>query len=223
MCGYGPGISHAVAQHFGEQGFGVALAARRADNVERAAKRFVDAGIRARGFACDLARPAAVTQLMADVRATLGPIDVVHWNAYSASAGDLTTCDVRELQATLDVGVVGLTAAVQAALPDLRAQPDAAVLVTGGGLARDDAGMNALASQIGAMGLAVAKAAQHKLVSVLHPLLSQTGVFVGEVMVMGAVKGTAADRGQASLEPAVIAQRFWELYQARDAACVTVP
>lgn len=225
VCGYGPGISHAVARHFGEQGFHVALAGRRVDNVARGAATLTEAGVRARGFACDLAQPAAVTKLIEDARAELGPIDVLHWNAYAPIAKDLSVCDVNELRAGLDVAVVGLTAAVQAALPDLRTQPDAAVLVTNGGLARDEPAMNALAVQFGAMGLAIAKAAQHKWVSVMHAQLSSSGIFVGEVMVQGIVKGTAADRGQTpnTLDPQTIAQRFWELYQAREAVTVTVP
>jgi NADP-dependent 3-hydroxy acid dehydrogenase YdfG len=223
VCGYGPGISHAVAQQFGDNGFRVALVARRSETVNRAAAAFSAAGISARGFSCDLAQPERVTQLIADVRAVFGPIDVLHWNAYSSGARDLTSANADELRATWDVSVVGLVAALQASLPDLRVQPDAAVLVTGGGLARDDQTMNGLAVQLPAMGLALAKSAQHRLVALLNLQLRAAGIFVGEVMVHGLVRGTAADRGQGTLEASLIAQRFWELYQAREAVCINVP
>jgi hypothetical protein len=38
---------------------------------------------------------------------------------------------------------------------------------------------------------------------------------VGEVTVLGLVKGTSHDRGNATIEASSVAQRFWEIYQAR--------
>jgi len=75
-----------------------------------------------------------------------------------------------------------------------------------------------MAVQWSAMGLAVAKAAQHKLAAVLHHHLKPRGIFVGEVVVNALVKGTAFDTGHATLEPAAIATAFWDLYSARTTA-----
>ncbi|MCY1078830.1 hypothetical protein [Archangium lansingense] len=36
---------------------------------------------------------------------------------------------------------------------------------------------------------------------------------MGEVVVLGLVKGTAFDSGHATLEPSAIAEKFWELHQ----------
>ncbi len=215
VCGYGPGISEAVARKFGGEGYRVALVARTKDKVERGAAALAEAGIEAKGFACDLGDPSAVRELIAAVRASLGPIGVVHWNAYAGLAGDLLECDTDDLRRALDVGVVGAVAAVQAALPDLRAHDRASVLVTGGGFAFTDPQVDAMVVQWRAMGLALAKAAQHKLVGILSKRLEPEGVFVGEVIVLGTVKGTAFDAGQATLEPAAIAERFWQLHQER--------
>jgi hypothetical protein len=65
------------------------------------------------------------------------------------------------------------------------------------------------------MGLAVGKAAQHKTVGLLAKRLEKHGVYVGEVVVLGMVKGTAFDSGNATLEPSAIADKFWELYSQR--------
>ena len=222
VCGHGPGISDAVAQRFGAEGFSVALAARRGDKLAAAAEALARRGIEAQAFPADLADPAGVASLVARVRASLGPIHVVHWNAYARVAGDLLTAAAHDVRAQLDVGVVGLVAAVQAALPDLKAHLGA-VLVTGGGLAQDDERVDALAGAMGAMGLAVTKAAQHKLVGVLGARLAKDGIFVGEVMVTALVKGSAPDRGQPTVEPAVVAARFWDLYTQRGPRCAKVP
>jgi hypothetical protein len=72
------------------------------------------------------------------------------------------------------------------------------------------------------MGLAMTKAAQHKLVGMLHQRLQSEGVYVGEVVVQGLVKGTAFDSGNATLDPDAIAERFVALHAARSSASVTV-
>lgn len=214
VCGHGPGISHAVAKKFGAEGFAVALVARSADKLAAAAAELVAAGVSAKAFPCDLSDLDAVRAVVRDARAALGPIHVVHYNAYAAGAGDLTTAPIDELRKTLDVSLHGMLAATQEALPDLK-ESKGALLVTGGGLAFYDPKVDGMAVSWGAMGLAVAKAAQHKAVGLLHAKLAPEGVYVGEVVVLGMVKGTAFDHGSATLEPSAIADRFFALFQAR--------
>jgi NADP-dependent 3-hydroxy acid dehydrogenase YdfG len=214
VCGHGPGISDAVARVFGAQGFAVALVARGAERLAAAVTSLTAAGITAQAFPTDLADPDAAAAMVGAVRASLGPIAVVHWNAYARTAGNLATASVAELRTLLDVGVVSLIATAQAALPDLKAQ-HGALLVTGGGLAFYDSKVDAMAVGWGSMGLAVTKAAQHKLVGLLGEQLGNEGVHVGEVIVKGLVKGTAFDQGNATLEPAAVAAKFWQLYTER--------
>jgi hypothetical protein len=52
-------------------------------------------------------------------------------------------------------------------------------------------------------------------VGVLSAKLAPEGIYVGEVQVLGMVKGTAFDRGAATIEAQTIAAKFWELYTAR--------
>ena len=221
VCGHGPGISDAVARRFGKEGYKVAIVARNAERLESAARALANDNISAKAFRCDLGDTEAVKKLVADVQASLGPVSVLHWNAYTGGAGDLKTSSADELRTVLNVAVHGLVAAVQASLPDLKAQKGA-LLVTGGGFAFYDPNVDAAATQFGAAGLAIGKAAQHKTVGLLSKALQSDGVYVGEVVVTGLVKGTAFDSGNATLEPATIAERFWQLYQARDIATVTI-
>jgi NADP-dependent 3-hydroxy acid dehydrogenase YdfG len=215
ICGYGPGISDGVARKFGSEGFQVALVARNETRVRDGADELGKAGITAKGFACDLGDTAAVERLIADVRAKLGPITVLHWNAYGSVAADLTKCDVAELRTMFDVGVNGLVVAMQKSLADMKSQKDAAILLTGGGLALYSPQVDAMAVGWQTMGLALVKAAQHKLTGVLHHRLEREGIYVGEVIVLGSVKGTAFDNGQAKLEPSAVAEQFWKIYSGR--------
>src|SRR6188768_1494710 len=161
ICGYGVGISDAVARRFAREGYKVAIVARNAERLSNAAQKLSAEKIDVKTFSCDLGDVDAVRKLVADVRSSLGPIKVLHWNAYASGAGDLKTAGADELRAVLDVSVHGMLAAVQAALPDLTAQ-HGALLVTGGGLAFYDPAVNAVATQWRAQGLAIGKAAQHK-------------------------------------------------------------
>lgn len=222
ICGHGPGISDAVARKFGAEGFKVALVARSGEKLARAAEALVASGVEAKAFPCNLGDPAAVKALVGEVRASLGPVTVVHYNAYGGGAGDLTTADPAEVRAPFDVAVTGLVAAVQAALPDLKTQQGAAVLVTGGGFCFYDKQVDAMAAQWGAMGIAISKAAQHKAVGLLSAKLAGDGVYVGEVVVMGMVKGTAFDSGHATLEASSIADKFWQIYGGRTELSVQV-
>jgi NADP-dependent 3-hydroxy acid dehydrogenase YdfG len=220
VCGYGPGISSAVAEKFGGEDFQVALVARRAEKLEAGVAALKAKGVRAAAFPANLADPEAVHAVIGKVRAALGPITVLQWTAYDWGARDLLAADPAEVRGVLDIAVTSLLAAVNAALPDLRQTKEGAVLVTNGGLGLFDPSMDA-AGAASAMGLSVANSAKHKLVGLLARKL--TDVYVGEVMVFGLVKGTAYDEGGATIEPAAVAQKFWDIYRARADVYARVP
>jgi len=218
VVGFGPGISTAVAEKFGSAGFSVALVARNAERLAAGVKALKAKGIEAAAFPADAGDPVAIRDAVAKARA-LGPITVLQWNAYGgAAAGDLAVADPAQVRDIFAVAIVGLIAAVQEALVDLKKANDGAVLVTNGAFGEVNPQMDGFAVSAKAMGLAVANAAKHKLVGLLGQRLKDDGIFVGEVMVAGTVKGTAWDRGEASIDPRTVANKFWELYTGRGEA-----
>jgi NADP-dependent 3-hydroxy acid dehydrogenase YdfG len=215
VIGFGPGISTAVAQRFGAAGFSVALVARSADRLAEGVAGLKARGVPAAAFQADAGDPAAVRMAIGKARAALGPITVIHWNAFGGvETGDLLTADPTAVPAIFDVAVVGLLSAVQEALPDLKSAGDGAVLVTNGAFGETTPQIDALAVGLKVMGVALANGAKHKLVGLLAAALKDYGVHVGEVMVAGVVKGTPWDTGNA-IDPAVIAERFWAHYDNR--------
>ncbi|HTB59437.1 MAG TPA: SDR family NAD(P)-dependent oxidoreductase [Polyangia bacterium] len=213
--GYGPGISKAVAEKFGAEGFSVALVGRSADKLAAGVKALEAKGVKAAAVTADLGDPTGAREAVKQARAALGPITVLEWTAYNGGAGDLTTADTAAIRASLDAGITGFLAAVQEALPDLRKEKDAAILVTNGGLGYADPKVDAVGVQWNAMGLSVVNAAKHKLVGLLSQKLAPDKIYVGQVMVLGSVKGSAFDSGQATIEAAAVAGKFWDLYKAR--------
>jgi NADP-dependent 3-hydroxy acid dehydrogenase YdfG len=218
VVGFGPGISTALANKFGASGFSVGLVARDEQKLAAGVKSLEAKGIEAGAFRGDASVPESIVAAVRKARAALGPIEVLHWNAYGGErAGDLLTADAAAVRSVFDVAIVGLVAAVQEALPDLKKATDGAVLITNGAFGDIDPQTDASAVGYKAMGLALGNAAKHKLVGLLAQRLKAEGVYVGEVMVAGMVKGTPWDTGHANLEASTIADKFWELYQGRDA------
>lgn len=215
VSGYGPGISSAVAEKFGAEGFSVALAARNAERLSAGVKALQGKGVRAAAFPTDLSDPNAAVALVGKVREALGPLTALAWTAYDTGAGDLLAADPTAIRRVLDIATTTLLATVRAALPDLRSQPDAAVLVVNGGFGYAEPAVDATAVQYNSMGLALANAAKNKLVGMLAQKLKDDRIYVGQAMVLGTVKGTAWDNGSATLEPATIAGKLWDMYRSR--------
>jgi len=215
VAGYGPGISAAVAEKFGAEGFQVALVGRSADKLAAGVKAFEAKGTKAAGFTAELGDPASIRKMVEQVRAALGPISVLEWTAYNNLAGDLLTAKPEEVRALFDVSVVGLIAAVQALLPDLKSEKGA-ILVTNGGAGFVDPNVDGMLTQYGIMGLGVSNAAKHKLVGLLAKKLEPDGVYVTEIIIAGTIKGSAFDRGNGpTIEASKVAAKYWELYTAR--------
>jgi NADP-dependent 3-hydroxy acid dehydrogenase YdfG len=216
VVGFGPGVSTAVAEKFGAEGYAVALVARTPGKLAAGATALADKGIACDVFPADASDPASIRRAIAAARDKLGPIAALHWNAYSGSdLGDLLTADPANVREVFDVGVVGLLAAVQEVLPDLKAAADGAILVTNGAFGELHPQVDLMAVGMKTSGVALANAAKHKLVGLLIAALKDTSVFVGEVMIAGAVKGTAFAAGGDGLDPVRIAGEFWRLKTER--------
>jgi NAD(P)-dependent dehydrogenase (short-subunit alcohol dehydrogenase family) len=215
VVGYGPGVSTAVAEKFGAEGFQVALVARGAERLAAGVAALAAKGVKAVAIPADAGDVVSIRSAIQAARGALGPITVIHWNAFGGQdMPDLMEVDATDVGAAFDVAVVGLLAAVQEALPDLVVAGDGAVLVTNGALGLDAPMMDQLALALPAMGVALGNAAKRKLVGMLAAKLAPEGVYVGEVTIAGAVKGTpfAAEGG---IEGATIAEAFWKLYRER--------
>jgi NAD(P)-dependent dehydrogenase (short-subunit alcohol dehydrogenase family) len=216
VVGFGPGISTAVAERFGKEGFSVALIARNETRLVAGVQALKAKGIVAAAVPADAGDPGSICAALAKARALLGPITVIHWNAYGgANNGDLLATDPAAVRSVFEVAVVGLLAAVQEALPDLKSAKEGAVLITNGAFGENDPVIDKLCVNLKTMGIGLANAAKYKLTGLLAQRLKNDGVYIGEVMVAGIVKGTGSDNGQGTIESTTIANKFWDLYQAR--------
>ncbi len=218
IVGFGPGVSSAVAERFGAEGFSVALIARNAARLTAGVEALKTRGVAAAAFPADASDPVALRGAIRRAGAELGPIVVLHWNAFSGHGlGDLLSVDPTRVKDVFDVALVGLLGAVQEALPDLKAAGDGAVLVTNGAFGDLNPMVDGFALALKAEGVALANAAKAKLVGLLAARLKDDGVFVGEVTIAGVVRGTGPESAAVpTIEGGTIADAFWGLYRARD-------
>ena len=69
LAGFGPGISSALAERFGQAGFQLALVARNADKLAASVKALEGKGFRAQAFPADLSDPASAEPLTRELKA----------------------------------------------------------------------------------------------------------------------------------------------------------
>lgn len=210
IIGMGPGLSAALAQRFATGGYAIAGFARSPEKSAALAATMSEQGHKLDLRAVDAGDFIALGSTVRAVEDQLGPIEVLIYNAYSATPAAPSQIPLDALLADFRVNVGGALAAVQAVLPAMQARGRGSVLLTGGGLALDPTPWLPAAS------LAVGKAGIRNLAQSLHKEMSGSSVRVGTVTVTGQIlPGTA-------FAPDLIAERFWELHTMPNPAPVEV-
>lgn len=197
IVGAGAGNGAAIARRFGKGGYSVVVAARRESEMLRLAAMLDTEGIVARPAVIDATNPVAVAKSIA----SLGPVDVLVYNAAGVTMATPTALSADQLLADLNVSVVSALTAAQAAAPAMSTANGGTILFTGGGFALRP--IAAMAS------LGIGKAALRNLAFSLAEELRPKGIRVGTVTILGMVKpGT-------SFDPNLIAEAFWQLHEDR--------
>jgi 3-oxoacyl-[acyl-carrier protein] reductase len=117
VTGASSGIGLAIARALDEDGYGVALAARRQDMLERAA---AEMGAHAFARATDVTSRAAVTRLVHGAVERFGRLDVVVTSAGVGHWAPLERMDEDSWDETIDVNLKGTYLVARATLPYLR-------------------------------------------------------------------------------------------------------
>ncbi|MBU6394738.1 MAG: SDR family NAD(P)-dependent oxidoreductase [Sphingomonadales bacterium] len=200
IIGMGPGLSAALAQRFAASGYVIAGFARSPEKSAALAAELAEQGHKLDLRTVDAGDFAALASAVRAVEDQLGPVEVLVYNAYSATPAVPSQIPLDALVADFRVNVGGALAAAQAVLPAMQARGKGSILLTGGGLALDPTGWLPAAS------LAVGKAGIRNLAQSLHKEMEGSPIRVGTVTVTGQIlPGTP-------LAPETIAQRFWELH-----------
>jgi NAD(P)-dependent dehydrogenase (short-subunit alcohol dehydrogenase family) len=199
VVGVGPGNGEAFARRFAAEGYAVALLARGAELTARLANELP----RAKAYACDVADRASVETAFAQMRADLGDVDVLVFNAGSGIFGNVEEVTPEDLERAWRINALGLFLAARQAIPAMRRRGSGAIIVVGATASRRGA--------TSAAAFAQAKNAQRALAESMARHLGPSGIHVALIIVDGIVGGPVtrsrfADRpDDAFIDPAGVA------------------
>lgn len=122
VTGASSGIGAATARVLADAGLRVAVCARRKDRLEHLAAELIARGSEATAHAVDVTDALAVRAMVDEVTARWGRLDVLVNNAGRGLAAAFEQTTAEELRALLELNVVAVLGATQAALPIMRRQ-----------------------------------------------------------------------------------------------------
>jgi len=175
VVGVGPGNGAAFATRFSEEGFAVALLARKLEFTSALAAELPGS----KAYPCDVTELGSIKRAFAAIRQELGEVDVVLYNAGSGSWGTVEEITPQDLEMAFRVNTTGLLAAAQEVIPAMKAKGQGSIIVVG-----------ATASRRGGVktaAFAPAKAAQRSLTESLARHLWPAGVHVSLIIVDGVI------------------------------------
>lgn len=215
IVGAGPGLGCALARRFGRAEMNVALGARDLARLELLATESAGIGHGARAFTCDASDERSVENFFDEVRAEFGEPDVVVYNAGAFVPRGILDTTAEEFERCWRVGcmggfLVGRCAARAMVARAANGGRGGTILFTGATASlRGGAGFHNLA--VGKFGLralaqSMARELQPKAIHVAHVIID------GRIRPSGSVRRTADEAGDATLDPAAIAEAYFQLY-----------
>jgi NAD(P)-dependent dehydrogenase (short-subunit alcohol dehydrogenase family) len=199
VVGIGPGNGEAFARRFAADGYAVALLARGPELT----RQLADELPHAKAYRCDVADQTSVDAAFANIRANLGDVDVLIFNAGSGVWGNVEEVTAQDLERAWRINTLGLFLAARQAIPAMRRRGQGAMIVVGATASRRGAA--------GAAAFAQGKMAQRALAESMARHLGPSGIHVALIVVDGVVGGPItrsrfADRpNDAFIDPAGVA------------------
>jgi short-subunit dehydrogenase len=198
IVGMGPGLSQAVARRFGREGYQVGMIARSLDKLQELKHALEADGVVAYGSVADASDSHALVKALDVLKASLGSIDALHYNAVDMRMVHILEDDPEALVNGFRTSVVNALVAVKHLRSELAASKGS-VLITGGGSA------NFPQPEMGTISLG--KAGVRNLAFQLNKALKSDGIYVGTLTVSGWIHPDSTTHS-----PDLLAGKFWQLF-----------
>lgn len=174
VAGVGPGNGAAIARRFAAAGYKVAMLARNRDGLDDLARETA-----AVAYACDVTSPQSVATAFAAIRAELGEVETLIFNAGSGVFADVEHITPAEFEASWRVNAYGALLCSQQVIPAMKAAGNGAIVFIGATASRRGGPRSAA--------FAPAKAAQRALAESMARSLWPAGIHVALIVVDGVV------------------------------------
>jgi NAD(P)-dependent dehydrogenase (short-subunit alcohol dehydrogenase family) len=175
VVGVGPGNGEAIARRFAADGYAIGLMARRTELTSKLAAELPSA----KAYTCDVADAASVATAFSAIRADLGEVDALIYNAGSGVWGNVEEVKAEDLERSWRVNTLGLFLSGEQAIPAMRRKGEGAIIVVGATASRRGAA--------GAAAFAQGKMAQRALAESMARHLWPAGIHVALIVVDGVV------------------------------------
>lgn len=208
IVGAGPNLGLAVARRFGREGLSVGLVARDWSRLDALVRELEADGVRAAAATADARRPEELRHALHELAARLGAAEVLCFSPLPdvGLIKPVLETTPEDLSASLELNVVGASAAVGVVLPAMRGR-GTLLFTTGGGALSPN-------PERAASGVTTTAAAVY--VRMLHDALAPEGIHVAHTVIVGPM-----GPGERH-EPAAVAEELWRRYVDRDEAVTVV-
>jgi NADP-dependent 3-hydroxy acid dehydrogenase YdfG len=205
IVGAGTGLGAAVARRFGSEGFAIALISRNQEKLDQLAAELSAEGFTARGYAASVRDPKALAAALEQAEEDLGPIEVLDYSPLPQQdfLRPVLETSVADLAAAVEFSIYGPVTAVHQVLAGMRTLGRGTVLVVNGS--------SAVRPGPSVAGTSIAFAGESALVTMLHDVLGAENIYVGQLIIPGAI-----EPGHPHNDPGVLAQRLWEQHTRRE-------
>jgi NADP-dependent 3-hydroxy acid dehydrogenase YdfG len=175
------------------------------ENVTALAGQLIDQGITAKGYAADVSDRDALKAALEAAQADLGPIEVLQFSPIPARQflRPLLESTVEDLAAAHAFSVSGSVTAVQTVLPSMQTAHKGTILFVNGS--------SAVAPNPSVAGTSIAFAAESAYARMLHDAVADDGIYVGQLIVPGAIRG-----GDPAYGPDILANTLWTMHSERE-------
>jgi short-subunit dehydrogenase len=129
ITGGSRGLGLLLAREFGRAGCRVAICARDAAELERAAVELADSGVEALTIPCDIGDRVQVEAMVERATGYFGSIDILVNNAGVIQVGPLETMTVADFEAAMEVIFWGTVYPTLATLPGMRARGSGRIVI----------------------------------------------------------------------------------------------
>ncbi|MFQ5849070.1 MAG: SDR family NAD(P)-dependent oxidoreductase [Candidatus Binatia bacterium] len=175
VAGVGPGLGSSLARALAREGYGVGLFSRRSESSEPVAAQIRANGGKPLVVPVDVTDRKAVFQAVDKVRAELGIITVLAYNASGYGRGPFLDLDPEVIRRSFDVGTMGAVHLAQSTIPDMLEVGRGAISLTGATASlRGRAGFAPLAiakSSLRVLGQSLAREFHPKGIHVVHTIV----------------------------------------------------
>ncbi len=179
VAGVGPGLGASLARAFNREGYSLALLSRRAESSEPVTAQIHSRGGKALAISLDVTQRVGVFEAVEKIRAELGPITALAYNASGFGRGNFLDLDADVIRQSFEVGVMGAVHLAQAVIPDM--------LKAGGGFISLTGATASLRGRAGFAPLAIAKSSLRMLGQSLAREFHPKGIHVVHVIVDGQI------------------------------------